>query len=348
MAGTIHFAVPGDIETPTGGYGYDRRLIAELPKLGWSVEHIRLPDGFPNPGSNALAETAALLDRMSDDGLLMIDGLAFGAMPEIAEILAGRLRLVAMVHHPLADETGLSSSVVARLEESERRSLRFARQVICTSRTTAERLTSGFDVEPSQLTVALPGTDRQPRKAARQGPPTILSLAAIVPRKGHDVLIGALSKLAGRAWSCRIVGALDRDPEWVKFLEAEITEARLADRIVLVGPVADPMKELAAADIFALPSRHEGYGMAFAEALAHGLPIIACRAGAVPEVVPPEAGFLVPVDDTDAFAEALATLLDKDEIRVRMSETAWRAAQDLPGWDGTARSVASALERAAV
>ena len=84
MTGTVHFAIPGDIDTPTGGYGYDRRLIAELPKLGWSVEHIRLPDGFPNPDASALAETAALLDRLSDDRLLMIDGLAFGAMPEIA------------------------------------------------------------------------------------------------------------------------------------------------------------------------------------------------------------------------------------------------------------------------
>ena len=345
MGGTIHFAIPGDLDTPTGGYGYDRRLVAELPKLGWSVEHIRLPDGFPNPDSNALAETAALLDRLS--GLLMIDGLAFGAMPEIAEILAGRLRLVALIHHPLADETGLSSSVVARLEESERRSLRFARQVICTSRTTAERLISDFDVEPSRLTVAFPGTDRQRRKAARQGPPTILSLAAIVPRKGHEVLISALSKLAGRAWTRRIGRALDRGPGWGKILKTQTAKSGLADRIVFVGPVTDPAEELRAADIFALPSRHEGYGMAFAEALAHGLPIIACRAGAVPEVVPPEAGFLVPVDDTDAFVEALATLLDNDGIRMRMSETAWRAAHDLPDWKDTARNVVSALERAA-
>jgi glycosyltransferase involved in cell wall biosynthesis len=347
MGGTVFFAIPGDIETPTGGYGYDRRLIAELPKLGWRVEHVVLPDGFPDPTPGTLAATAAVLGDLPDGSLLLVDGLAYGAMPDLVADLAKRARLVALVHHPLVDETGLIPADAERLEESERRALRFAREVICTSRTTAERLISGFAVEPERLTVAVPGTERHPRAQGNANEPIILSLAAVVRRKGHDILIQALSQVTGRPWICRIVGPLNRDPEWAAYLKAQTDRLGLSDRTLFTGPVSSPENELQAADIFALPSRHEGYGMAFAEALAHGLPIVACKAGAVPEVVPPEAGLLVPVDDPDALAAALAALLDDRDRRGRMGEAAWRAGQALPGWEDTARLVAQALERAA-
>lgn len=347
MGGIVYFAIPGDIDTPTGGYGYDRRLIAELPKLGWQVEHVALPDGFPEPLPVVLDETAAALTALPEGAVVLIDGLAYGAMPETARAFRDRLRLVALVHHPLADETGLSSDATERLEKSEREALRFAREVICTSHTTAKRLAEGFDVEPARVTVALPGSERHPPAHGSDGIPVILCLAAVVKRKGHDILIQALDKLRDRKWECRIVGALDRDPEWVAFLKAQTQRLGLSHRVRFVGPTTAPDDELQAADIFALPSRHEGYGMAFAEALAHGLPIVACKVGAVPEVVPPEAGDLVPVDDEGAFAEALGKLLgDRDERR-RMAVAAWKAGQALPDWDATARTVAQALRRAA-
>lgn len=346
MGHTLHFAIPGDIGTPTGGYGYDRRLIAELRRLRWGVEHVILPDGFPDPTPGTLAATASILGELPRGSLLMVDGLAYGAMPDIAADLAKRLRLVALVHHPLADETGLTPSDAERLAASERRALRFAREAICTSRTTAERLTSGFEVDPRRLTVAPPGTDRYSRARGNPREPVILTLGAVVPRKGHDILLQALAKLRDRPWTCRIVGPLDRDAQWSAYLKAQTERLGLSEHILFVGPVSSPEHELRAADIFALPSRHEGYGMAFAEALAHGLPVVACQAGAVPEVVPPEAGLLVPVDDPDALANALAALLDDRDLRERMAEAAWRAGRALPGWDDTARLVARALERA--
>lgn len=347
MGGRVHFAIPGDIETPTGGYGYDRRLIAELPGIGWQVEHVVLPDGFPDADRATLSETSAILESLPRDALVMVDGLAFAAMPELVQALSDRLRFVALVHHPLADETGLAPERVAKLAAAERRALALARQVICTSRTTAERLTTGFEVDPARLTIAPPGTDRRPMATGSEGAPVILSLAAVVPRKGHDVLIAALASLGRRDWTCRIVGSLDREHEWVGGIRDSIGRLGLSGRVILVGPVSDPVPELHAADIFALPSRHEGYGMAFAEALAHGLPIVACNAGAVPEVVPHDAGILAPVDDVDALARALATLLDDADRRRQIADAAWRAGQALPGWDDTARLVAGALARAA-
>lgn len=343
----VFFAIPGDLDTPTGGYGYDRRLIAELPGFGWEAELVPLPAGFPLPTRGTVAEATDILAGLPPGAVVIVDGLAFGAMPEVSRDLANTLRLVALVHHPLADETGLAREDAARLEQSEREALRHARRVICTSRTTAKRLIDAFGVDPSCLTVAPPGTDRRPRAKGGGLEPVILSLAAVVRRKGHDVLIQALSRLVDRVWSCRIVGALDRDPEWVAFLQAQAARLGLAERIHFVGPVRDADAELRRADIFALPSRHEGYGMAFAEALAHGLPIVACDAGAVPEVVPPDAGHLVPVDDADAVAAAITGLLDDRAGRGRMAAAAWKAGRALPGWRETARIVVGALREAA-
>jgi glycosyltransferase involved in cell wall biosynthesis len=277
---------------------------------------------------------------------VLVDGLAFGAMPDIARRAAERLRLVALVHHPLADETGLGEAMRERLVRSEALALRAARVVICTSCTTARRLIEAFGVEPARLRVALPGTVRRARAQGSAGAPAILCVGSLIERKGHDVLIRALHHIAGEAWSARFVGAEDRDSDWAAALRALVRALGLADRIGFVGAVADPESEFARADLFALASRHEGYGMVFAEAMAHGLPIVGCHAGAVPEVVPEEAGILVPPDDPEAFAEALSVLLGDGELRRRKADGAWRAGHALPGWADTARLVAESLAEA--
>jgi glycosyltransferase involved in cell wall biosynthesis len=342
----VHFAIPGELATPTGGYGYARRLIAGLPDVGWTVEVVGLPGGFPDPSEQALAASRAILDRIPDDAVVLVDGLAFGAMPDLAHALARRLRLVALVHHPLADETGLDEGARGLFERSEAAALGTARAVICTSHTTARRLIEGFGVAPSRLRVAPPGTDRRARARGSGEIPTILCVGSLIERKGHDVLIRALHLVAGLPWTARFVGAEDRDSGWAASLRGLVRGLGLADRIVFAGAIADPRIEFVQADIFALASRYEGYGMVFAEALAHGLPIVGCRAGAVPEVVPEEAGMLVPPDDPEALAAALSLLLTDRDLRRSKADAAWQAGQTLPDWRETARLVAESLAEA--
>jgi glycosyltransferase involved in cell wall biosynthesis len=280
---------------------------------------------------------------LPDGALVLVDGLAYGAMPEIAAAERDRLRLVALVHHPLALETGLSAVEVERLRASEREALAHARLVVTTSPATARALRAGFGVPAERLVAVPPGVDRPRAGDPPSGTPVILCVATITPRKGHDVLVEALAGLADRSWTCRLVGDPTRAPETAARLRRQIAAAGLEARITLTGIVPDIAAEYAGASIFALASRFEGYGMVFAEALAQGLPIVACAVGAVPDVVPPQAGLLVPPDDPAAFAAALGRFLDDAALRRRYAEGARIAGESLPGWNEAAASLARAL-----
>jgi glycosyltransferase involved in cell wall biosynthesis len=339
----VAFAVPGDLHTRTGGYGYDRRLIDGLRDRGLAIRHLAWPGGFPYPTTSDLAVAAATLAARSDGGLVIIDGLAFGAMPRLAAAEGQRLRLVALVHHPLALETMAPEAFIA----SEREALRHARAVIATSDATAETLRNAYGVPANRLVVAPPGTDRVPGALRRGHPPHILSLGSVTPRKGHATLVSALAATQDLAWRCTIAGSLHRAPETVAALRAQIDAASLQARIVLAGEVDDAAQLYADADLFALASLHEGYGMAFAEALAHGLPVIGTMAGAIPSVVPAEAGALVPPGDPVALAAALRRLLSVPAAMEEAAAAASRAAAALPGWDLPINTVVELLRSVA-
>jgi glycosyltransferase involved in cell wall biosynthesis len=329
----IAFAIPGDLDTRTGGYAYDRRLIAGLRARGLLVHHLAWGAGFPTPTAADLADAARSLAAQPDGRMVIIDGLAYGAMPDLATAEGRRLRLVALIHHPLALETGAPPGLMA----PERAALRHAATVIATSEATAETLRRDYGVAAGRLVVAPPGTDPAP-PAARRGS-HILSLGSVTPRKGHDVLVAALSRIAALPWRCTIAGSLDRAPATVAALRAQITAAGLAERITLAGEVADAGALYAEADLFVLASRHEGFGMAYAEALMRGLPVIGTLAGAIPSVVPAAAGALVPPDDPAALAEAMARLLTDRAARDAASAAALRAAARLPRWEDTVATI---------
>ena len=342
------FAVPGDLATATGGYVYDRRIIAELRVLGWQIDVVSVGDGFPQPNDDQRAVASERLEALPARIPIVIDGLALGALPEAAERIARRAPLVALVHHPLALEAGLSPADARRLFESERKALAAARSVIVTSRATAQRLNADYGVPPKRITVATPGTDRGvPAKGSLDGNLHLLSVGAVVPRKGFDVLIAALASITRLPWRLTIAGDLTRSPDTAAKLEADIARHRLADRVDLLGVVSP--QQLAAlyssADVFVLASHFEGYGIAYAEAMAHGLPIIGTTGGATVDTVPSTAGVLVEPGNVEALTRALLMVIENEEERRRLAHGALAAAADLPTWESTARIVASALER---
>jgi glycosyltransferase involved in cell wall biosynthesis len=281
---SVGFAVPGALTIPTGGYAYDRRIITELGALGWRVETINLGDGYPQPSAERRSTARTMLAAQPNDRPLVVDGLAFGALPEVAHAIGASHRLIALVHHPLALESGLSSEQAHALRASERQALACTRRVIVTSPFTGRLLASDYDVPPGRIAVVPPGNDRvAPAPRTEDGAASLLAVGAIVARKGYDVLIAALAPLRDLPWRLTIVGDRTRDAQIAARLDADVARLSLKERVAIVGVVStERLAELyTSADVFVLASRFEGYGMAFAEAIAHGLPIIGTTAGAI-------------------------------------------------------------------
>ncbi|TZG32204.1 glycosyltransferase family 4 protein [Agrobacterium sp. B1(2019)] len=340
----VTFAFPGDLTLKTGGYAYDRHVITGLQKLGWTVECLPLGEGFPFPTQVAKRDAEHRLSELPDGALVVIDGLAFGILDQWAVREAQRLRIVALVHHPLALETGLDAVTQRELRESERHALSCACDVIVTSTTTARELTRHYDVGEDRLVVAIPGTNPALPATCDGDPPHIVSIGSLTRRKGHDVLIDALKRIETLSWRVTIAGSETLDAQTAAALHQQVDRLDLSDRIQIIGECNDAQALLASADIFALASRFEGYGMVFAEALSQGLPIVACRAGAIPEVVPEDAAEMVAVDDIDAFSQALRNLITNKDLRRRKAQASRRAGAQLPGWDQTVGIISTRLE----
>jgi glycosyltransferase involved in cell wall biosynthesis len=347
VVGRFTFAVPGDLATPTGGYAYDRRMIAELGELGWQIDLLDLGDGFPWPSEARRIAAVAQLLATPAGRIVVVDGLALGVMPEAAMQLADRNPLLALVHHPLALEWGISLEQAAALLASERAALAAVRGVVVTSAATARLVASDYAVPAERITVARPGSDPAPlAHGSRNDVVQLLSVGAVVPRKGFDVLIAALATLTDLPWRLTIAGDRTRDPTAAAQLDTDIARHGLENRIAAPGAVSP--QRLAAlyaeADMFVLASRFEGYGMAYAEAIAHGLPVIGTNAGAIPDTVPPDAGLLVAPGDVTALADALRRVIGDDVLRRRFAGAARLAAAQLPSWRHSAEIFARALE----
>jgi glycosyltransferase involved in cell wall biosynthesis len=344
---SLAFMIPGDLEALTGGYEYDRRIINGLRTAGWTVAVETLDGSFPDPTPFAREDASRRFAALSDGSIVMIDGLAFGALADEAEHERQRLRLVALVHHPLAEETGIDPHLAAWLEASERRALATTRVVIVTSRPTALGL-ARYGVHPDHIVVVEPGTD--PARLARgsdDGVVHLVCVASLIPRKGHEVLVEALARLADKPWRLTCVGSLDRDPQTANRVRALLTQYDLSDRVTFTGDLHQPEldREYDRADVFVLPTFHEGYGMVVGEALARGLPVVSSPTGAIAELVTSNAGVLVPSGNVSELARVLGEVIDNKTMRARLAEGAREVRGRLPTWDMTARRMAAALER---
>jgi len=347
MSAELHLILPGSLDQKTGGYLYDARIVAGLRARGIQVHVHSLPGPYPLVDQEAIFEADRVLAQLPDGALVVIDGLALPGVAGSLMIENHRLRLVALVHHPLSLEMGLEEAQARTLRLIEQGSLARVQHVIVTSPATAETLLADFHVTPERLGVVEPGTDRPDQPAAGFGTdqPNLLCVATVTPRKGHLILVEALASLTDLPWRLTCIGSTTRDAGTTAAVQDAISRHGLTGRIALMDEIEPEAlrSQYHTADLFVLPSYYEGYGMALAEALSHGLPIVSSRAGAIPTTVPADAGILVPPGDVAALTEALRSVLTDGDLRSRLTAAARAAALRLPTWDDAADRFAAEL-----
>ena len=352
MTCAVHIVVPAGIDDParpSGGNAYDRRVCRGLAAAGWTVHVHEVPGSWPWPDAPSYAALADALSRIPDRALVLVDGLVASPAPEVLVPESSRLRLVALVHMPLGE--GKADDAV---REREGAVLSAAVSVVTTSAWARRVLVQRYSLPGDRVQVAEPGVDSAELAPGTATAGALLSVAAVIPDKGHDVLLDALAPLTGLRWQCLCVGSLERDPMFVERLRRRVAAGGMDERVRFSGPQAGA--ELAgsygAADVLVLPSRAETYGMVVAEALARGLPVVAADVGGVPEALGHGAadtrpGLLVPPDDPAALRDALRGWLEDADLRLRLRRAARERRESLAGWSTTTSAVADVLERAA-
>lgn len=343
MPDTI-FAIPGDIKSATGGYAYDRRVMDLLPHFGIAVRHLQLPASYPNPKPADLIATERLISETPKGSTVLVDGLAFGAMPVNIADCGGR-RVIAVIHHPLFLETGLPHARKVELRASEQAALARADHVVVTSRATARILADELALDQSKVTVAEPGTDPASRSTGTGSPLQILAVGAISPRKNYELLIDALKPLEAIDWRLTIAGATDRHPNAADAIRAKIQALGFDNRVTLAGKVVPATLErfYESADLFVSASLFEGYGMVLAEAMARGLAIVTATGGAAGDTARRSSALHVAPGNVTEMTHALRRALIDKKLRDDLADAAWDAGRTLPTWNETARRIAAVI-----
>lgn len=347
----VRVVVPAGIHDPmrpSGGNVYDLRVCEALEAAGWSVRTCEVRGDWPEAGPRARSSLAAALASAPEGSVVLVDGLVASQCPETMVPASRRLRTVVLMHMPVGAQPGRAQ------REPEAATVRASAAVVATSDWTRRWLLAAYGLDPRRVHVAHPGVDPAATAPGSVDGGNLLVVAAVTPWKGHDLLVQALALVADLPWQCTCVGPVTGTGEYLAALHAQIVDAGLEQRLRLAGPRsgAGLHRAYAAADLLVLPSRVETYGMVVAEALAHGLPVLAHDVGGVSEALGTGAdgqrpGMLVPPGDAEALALAVRSWLDDERLRRRLRAAAAVRRSRLTGWERTADQVARVLEEVA-
>jgi len=329
--------VPGPLATVTGGHHYDRRMADGLRALGHTLRIVELAGRLPDPDQAAIYAARTVWAELPAASKILIDGLA---LPAFAGLPLHHV--TALIHHPVSLETGVPEATAQRLRATETAMFRDLPRLVVTSGQTADRVSREFATPPDRISVIVPGIDELPRCHGSAGRACqILSVGDLIPRKGHNVLLRALNRLYDLDWELTIAGSVDRDPVHANGLCALAADLAIARRVRFADNATDAL--WAGADLFALTSYFEGYGVAIAEALRRGLPVAVTNVGAVPGLVGPEAGVVCAPGDVEQLSKAMRRLIFDRALRHDMAEVAWQSGRSLPPWNEQAARLAAVL-----
>jgi glycosyltransferase involved in cell wall biosynthesis len=369
----VAFITVGDTRRLTGGYLYHARVFAGLRARGIDLVEISASDADPaSQQAHTAAFSAAFDPRLFD--VVVVDALACAICSAWLDGWRALRPLVAMVHELPSVAGGSNATFEAPLLRADR--------LIAVSRH-GQAILEARGVRPECIRIVSPGFDRLRTTAGREvrGPGSarqgdretrgqadkgkrraigyrlsaigcahlsrVLCVAQWIERKGILDLVQAWATLKRSDAVLELIGELHADPAYTAAVRAAIAAAPWRARFVVRGAVPDTLlhQAYAQAELFALASRYEGYGMAFAEALAYGLPVVAYRVEPVPDLIG-DAGVFVHAGATWALAGALGHLLDHPAERARLQSAALIRADELPTWEEAVRGFQRVLEEA--
>ncbi len=341
----VGLLIYGGLDTVSGGYLYDRKLVEYLRVQGDEVQIISLPwrNYAAHLGDNF---SGALLQHLVnlDVDILLQDELNHPSLFLLNQRLKSRVSypIISIVHHLRASERHpFWIKWFYRLVE--RRYLNSVDGFVFNSQTTRQVVEAVIG-ERKPAIVAYPAGDRLGggisedqirQRVFAPGPLQILFLGNLIPRKGLHILIEALERLPKDTWRLTVIGGYDSSDKYVKNIYLRIAKQSLGANIQFQGSIADELlpEQFGNRHLLVVPSTYEGFGIVYLEGMGYGLLAIGTTAGAAHEIIQPgESGFLIEPEDSVGLAEILRNLHTDRQHLFELSCVAQKRFNQFPGW----------------
>ncbi len=351
----VGLVIYGSLDTVSGGYLYDRKLVAHLRQCGDEVQVISLP--WVRYGRCLLHNCSSSLYRQLLNGrfdVLLQDELNHPSLFALNWRLRGRVSypIFSIVHHLRSSETHPAWQRPL-YRWVERHYLATVQGFIFNSQTTRQ-VVEGLVGGKRPFVVAYPAGDRFPvlpdettivARAHQPGPLRLLFLGNVVERKGLHLLLAAVARLPRGCWQLAVVGDTAVSPAYTRLIQQQIQTADLTPYVQLHGlqPDETVAHHLVNSHLLVVPSSYEGFGIVYLEGMAFGLPALAGVAGAAHELITDgENGFLVA--DSAVLAHHLFTLHQNRALLADMSMAARRFFSAHPTWDNSLSRIRQFIE----
>ena len=342
----VGLVIYGSLEFPSGGFLYDRMLVDSLRRAGDTVDLISLPwEGYGKCLAHGFDRRlrARVLDWRGD--ILVQDELVHPSLFFLNRALrrTHSIPVVSIVHHLRASESAAGPRrVLARAVE--RAYLRTADGFVFNSAATRRAVQDlsgkwkpGVVVQPAGDRLGCRvSEDEAASRAASPGPLQVLFVGNLIPRKGLLTLLTALAAMAPERWRLSVIGSRAADPGHARKVDAFVEERGLRDNVHVADHIDDRSLagELRAHHVLAVPSRYEGFGIVYLEAMGNGVVPIGTRAGGASEIIEHGAnGFLVPPGDHRALAGILDRLAADRAYLSDLARAARTRFSAFPGWE---------------
>lgn len=347
----IGFVIYGSLDTVSGGYLYDRKLVEYLRAQGDTVEIISLP--WRNYAAHLMDNFRFRLWKIRQQavGLQRFDIVIQDELNHPSLLGANQgihpYPVVSLVHHLRCSELRPAwQNNLYRVVE--KKYLQSVDGFIFNSKTTAD-VVNGLIVNGKPSVVAYPPTDRfgdmvsedEIRERAKSYELRILFLGNVIYRKGLHTLLKAVSNQR-LAISLDVVGGFTAEPEYAREMQKSVMEHDLSSSVHFHGALDNqPLIEMyKRSHVMIVPSSYEGFGIVYLEGMGFGLPAIGTTAGAASEIITDdEDGYLIAPDDASALAQHIRELATNRERLVKLSLNALKRYKTQPKWNETAKNI---------